>query len=545
MDLEKRLVNGFRLFDHSEGAQLYDRLIRGEYNRRRFVLSLADDIHEELQNSDLQPGEVTFSAASGKTTQAFSTYLHETIHWWQHIGSFSGFVQTCMFPAATHLNQRRLKNIIQSYGPQKSVLQLLNLESRKAFSPSIDDLNVVVNNMKDIDFFVAAIQSPSNLHIIKDDKFFEGRGHSFYVAYSAMISALSAFDAEFNALPDPRSWEQARDTLRAKKTMEFFYRSTVRIPPIGLHALFEGQARFSQMQYLYQASGNTLQWEDFRTAGMLGDIYVEAFELFLKLIDIEMPDNVLSSEVGLFLLVCDLAINPTDGFPLQIKSFDTFLDDVDPGTRFLRLCEAVVKDRRLLNEINEFTREEYIKTSGTLCNLAGINSPTIALDKVSEWVSRSPEIGQIVAEGRSFKFGEVNMPLRLLVAQFLRFCEDKRSNPEYFCWPGARVIESKAHERATELFEKHQALFTNRADKRGVYPRIIAGIDPRQSVDTLSEFYQGIAIYDITRQWILNDGVFDLSFDWLSDGGNEEVFQWANDTFESIFGVRPENFEVL
>ena len=509
------------------------------------MLSLADEVHQELKLSNLAPGEIQFLAASSEQAQAFSTYLHETIHWWQHVGSFSGFLQTCIYPAITHLNYGHLINILATFGPKKSILQLLEQEVSKPSSTATDDLNIVINNTKDLLFFVAATQDPLNLEVIAADKFFEGRGHCFGMAYIALLSALSAFDPTFDVPPNPATWQSAIQARKISKEIEYYYGSRVRVPPIGLHALFEGQAKFSQMQYLYAASGETLEWGDFKAAGMFGDIYVEAFKLFLNLTGNPFPDNVRSPAVGLFLLICDLAINPTDGFPLVVRSFDTFVDDVDPGTRFLRLCQAVRGESGLLHAVTDFSREEYVEVSSALCNLASITHPNVGLNATRQWKLCSSIIDQIVKEGEVLKFEPVNMALRLAMSKFLAFCEDRILHPEFFCWPGAGMAEPKAHKQAIYLFQRHQSLFTNRADKRGVFPRLMTGIDPIQCVDTLTDFYQWNALYDMTQQWILEAGGFDLSFDWLMDGSNEEMYQWANQIFESMFGVRPESFRIL
>ena len=39
---------------------------------------------------------------------------------------------------------------------------------------------------------------------------------------------------------------------------EYYFRSDVNVAPTGAHERFEGQARFSQLQYLYFASGSKL-----------------------------------------------------------------------------------------------------------------------------------------------------------------------------------------------------------------------------------------------------------------------------------------------
>src|ERR1043166_5494801 len=74
--------------------------IRGLYNSMQFVLRLHPDIHAALENAPtgiVQAGEIDFNAF-----QAFSTYLHETIHWWQHMGSTSGLLLSLTYPAHLH-----------------------------------------------------------------------------------------------------------------------------------------------------------------------------------------------------------------------------------------------------------------------------------------------------------------------------------------------------------------------------------------------------------------------------------------------------------
>ena len=88
-----------------------------------------------------------------------------------------------------------------------------------------------------------------------------------------------------------------------------------------------------------------MNWDtrDFEEMGLLHGVYIEAFDFFLKTTGIEKPNNLLHPSVGLFLLVCDLSINPTNGFPLDIYDFENFIHKNDPGQRFLTLCIEIGK----------------------------------------------------------------------------------------------------------------------------------------------------------------------------------------------------------
>ncbi len=345
-------------------------------------------------------------------------------------------------------------------------------------------------------------------------------------------------------LPDPRNWEDAISMRKKIGALEYHYGSAARVPPIGLHAIMEGQARFSQLQYLSAASGGGLRWDNFKSAGMFGPIYVEAFNLFLKVLGLGRPDNLGSPEVSLFLLICDIAINPVDGFPIHVSSFDTFLDDVDPGTRFWRLCVAATKGDPA-GAINRLSRDEYLEIAGDLCKTANLTNPMDGLNCVERWTTNGSSFSNLLSEGEKLHFLGPNMALRLIISKFLAFCNDKKLYPEFFCWPGLNMVDPPGHEQAVMLFQKHQSLFTNRSDKRGIFPRVIKGITPDQLVQTLTEFYQWNVIYDLVDQWILEPGVFDLPFDWLTESTNDEIFHWSNRLFENVYGVRPDQFTIL
>jgi hypothetical protein len=62
---------------------------QGLFNPMQFVLRLSPEVHRKIDA--LQPaiaaGRVDFEGL-----RAYSTYVHETIHWWQHIGSTTGLM---------------------------------------------------------------------------------------------------------------------------------------------------------------------------------------------------------------------------------------------------------------------------------------------------------------------------------------------------------------------------------------------------------------------------------------------------------------------
>src|ERR1043165_3846329 len=99
------------------GDDLYSNSsIRGLYSPMQFVVRLRQDYHELLNSGPtgvLKPGDVSTEALF-----AFSTFFHETVHWWQHIGSTTGLMLTLAYPAQSHVNHRYLLNTLQTFGPR-------------------------------------------------------------------------------------------------------------------------------------------------------------------------------------------------------------------------------------------------------------------------------------------------------------------------------------------------------------------------------------------------------------------------------------------
>jgi hypothetical protein len=117
--------------------------------------------------------------------------------------------------------------------------------------------------------------------------------------------------------------------------------------------------------------------------------------------------------------------------------------------------------------------------------------------------------------------------------------------PEFFCWPGAWMAGERVGEASQRLFLKNLSLFTDRADSEEIVPRMIPGAQSLDLTRTLSIFYGNIIVYDLTQQWILQDGPFRYRFKWLSQTQSEaKTAEWAASAFESAYGVHPDQFHV-
>jgi hypothetical protein len=523
----------------------------GLYNSIQFVLRLSPEVHRRIEAlpEGIVSKEIVSREIGPDSLQAYSTYLHETIHWWQHVGSTISFMLSLSFPAQAHANYTRLKKLLAALGPKKSVRRLIQTLGKPGNPEEAAGLaNIVVNNHFDIEFFRAIITNPSMLQEVVKHELFDCVGHSYEVAYSNTLAILaSTLDENCLTLPDPRGWENEFAALRMAKRKGYFYKSDVLIAPLGAHEIFEGQARFAQLQFLYFASGGELSWDDIRSRGMLGGIYGKAFESFLQGTQLEWPKSVNDPTVALFLLICDMAINPGAGFPMPLRFFQTFIEDVDPGIRFLFLCRAVAnKCPDVAGAITRYSRDEYVQVSEALALPLAIDPPLAVAEKVARWAHGSEGLKSLMAQHRSFDYASENLLVRVLFSHFLAFNEDKFARPEFFCWPGPWMAGERVSQESAALFDRHSALFFDKADDDGVFPRIFPDKNEAIVHRTFESFYAFNITYDMTRQWIARPGPFEYDYRWLSSSSTRaDIKVFADRHFKMVYDAHPDSFELI
>lgn len=524
---------------------------RGLYSPLQFVLRLRPDIHRALNAAPA--GLIMRKQLSEEQLLAFSTYLHENIHWWQHVGSTTGLILSLLYPAQSHINHRHLKEILSELGPIKSIRNY-NLQHARPTEHESDldrKINAALNNWHDIEFYRWLVIDPKNIGEKVNDRYFECVGHSYNLAIGAVLWLLSStIDPELEIFPDPRNWESKTRQLRDGKVEGFYYGSPIMLPPIGAKEIFEGQARFSQLQYLYLSSGRTTSWKSFETDGMLDGVYVAAFKHFLEITALEQPSEFDDAVIGLFLLVCDISINPAECFVEELTDFEKLIEVHDPGLRFLQLCLAIRENKsQFLSSITNYSSEEYWNISDQLCAATSLTSPRALIQRVISWPAQHQGIAALLEEDKTFDFALGNLPVRVFLARFIRFQIDKAATPEFFCWPGVWMTTVKDNgitpETALSLFEEHRALFLDKEDG-DVYPRTFVDRDEKAVLQTFNTFYSWVVTYELTRQWLVGDGDFDYNFSWLTSKYTQsEIEMWASGIFEETFGISSKGFKIV
>lgn len=522
--------------------------VRGLYNPMQFVVRVDSSLQPLLREG--RPGPYRLSEVGSVVTFAMSTYLHETIHWWQHIGSTVGLMLSLGYPGQTHINYPHLKNILSNVGPKKSLRRYYLGHASKLSKAVEREFNIVLNNYHDIEFCRRLMLYPKDAQNWISDPFFYSLGHSFYIAWLSLVLLVSrCVDPAFEAVPDCRKWDDGFEDLVDRKVEGFYSGSEIALIPLGAKEIFEGQARFSQLQFLHFASEGSLDWQEFANQGMLNGVYVAAFDTFLKILDTPRPPTINHPLVGLFLLVCDLAINPTSGFPFDIRSFESFIRDVDPGWRFYLISRTIEQRHPSLKDaILSYSNDECKDVIATLSSALSYRSVLEAAETVGQWPKRFNSFARLLEEDKKFSFSKVDLPIRLFLARFINFQQDKAQFPEYFVWPGVWMVQHDQDESAgIKMFSlqgRNAPLFQDAPDGE-IRPTLLVGRPEDAIYETFDTFYPWVAAYNLVRQWIVGDGPFSMEFDWLTKKYPKEVmYRWASDIFCEFFGVRPDDFEI-
>lgn len=541
-ELNSKLLDTSEFLESDLGSSLNGTNAKGTYSPMQFVIRLRSDIHNALKKDD----------RSFENIQAFSTFMHENIHWWQHVGSHLGFLTSLSYPALAHSAHRDLYTLVKRDEKFKSIIEYDKYNYSLTGKNDNQEINRILNNYHDVFYAKAFILDNKNIQKIANDKrFFLHIGHCFNILWSSSINTLAAtIDKEYNFLPKVNNWYETFQRLEKEKVPGFFIDSSMGISPLGTRAIFEGQARFNQLQYLTIASNNKYLYDDFKKLGMLHGIYIEAFDLFLKITQIDRPDNFNNSIVGLFLLLCDIAINPTDGFPHDILHYESFIISNDPGMRFIMLCQTIKKEKtKWINAIQEYSRNEYINLSEKLCKEIVCFPPLYGSAIVAKWSEHNISIQELLDEESKMKFKPENLSIRLFASKYIRFQEDKLKYPSIFCWTGKSMTSEACKELnlklVEEIFNKHRALFIDDTDGE-IKPMIFENYPEKNTIDTFQSFYTYNTTYDMIMKWIKEKGEFKYDYDWLSPNHKkEDMIEWIRNNFKDAFNIFPEELRVI
>ena len=112
------------------------------------------------------------------------------------------------------------------------------------------------------------------------------------------------------------------------------------------------------------------------------------------------PDRIDDPLIGLFLLICDLSMNPTRGFPFALDLPENMIDDIDPGIRFTNLCFAARRNPALASGISSYSLENYTEVAAALSYPCGYDHPSAALKTIVDLIDNDAGAAALLRDGR-------------------------------------------------------------------------------------------------------------------------------------------------
>jgi hypothetical protein len=515
----------------SSGVRPYRAL--GRFDRYTLVLWLHRDVASDL---DTQGGKLpSFEVALPDSPQqrSFSTHLHETIHFWQSVGSTTGFLFSLSDSTATCSVVEDLNFAAHKFKP------ILN--TIPADLPSDHRLRQACLTWQDIKYGCAMLDDPvATCESLQDDSSdFSSLGHSLLSLCVNTAARLGeAFDPRYEGLLDPTSWLTAYDQLVSAQRSGFERGGIVQVP-LGMRALLEGQARVSEIQHR-NFTQRASTWAQVKSEGWLKGIYGRAFEMYLKLAEVSEPESPQDSTVNLFLLLCDIALNPAVGYAEPIDPTREFVHDFHPGIRFMKLCRAILRDKTLVQQCGSPSVRLYESMSSKLCAEFGWKTPQqIARTLLDRW-DRSEAGYELAEQQHTRNYGKTDVHRRYLIGEHRSFLETRAQIPHFFCWPAWELLvfddDLEYAENINQILGFHRPPFTADAE-HGVNTVEIQRLSEEERPRFVSNYFATIALYDLCRQWMDQSMEFDWTgFVWKRPLTTTDIDRLKN-RFDSTFGV--------
>ena len=510
--------------------------IMGVFDPMNLVVKLDADIAAFLTTSDRSARLA--KASRPKAVIAAAVNIHETVHWWQHAGTTAGLLCALTIPLQTHMNVGHLETFGRKY--KKPLFKFLEKQGQSLPNSLQRSLNIIVNNWMDVEFSYALLNYPENAQRVCSNKYFLSIGHAIQIHLGGTVGLLAAcFDKDFDVLSNIKEWEDNFRELRERRVRNYFPGSQIIVPPLGIHSILEGQARFQELQFLYLAADRKITWDGFRVMGLMEPLYTRAFESFLVATGLEYPSNPISLSVHLFMVLCDIALNPDSGYPNDITDYERFLEDISPGIRFLRAAAVIRRSPHLKNRLVNLTKDEYQEVVTEICQQLHWKTPQQTAATIMEMWERTEVPQELERENKNGEFRYDNMPIRFYYANHLNLMHDKAKNPEFFCWPAKHLVvepNQSVELRPIGVGSRRPPIVAN-CMVGGVEENLPQIKNPDARVRVISTFFQWQIYYDVVRQWIAKDGRFSFNYRWFDPGYTElDYMNWVKNSFQQNFG---------
>jgi hypothetical protein len=472
----------------------------------------------------------------------WGTYLHENMHWYQCIGTtygvmrlLSSMAQTFVLFRSSRLTSREaiakpLYKFLTDCPPSNQRVHRL--------------LNMAVNTWMDLEFTNAYFESPV-LHAerIAKDPFFVGIDHGALMYLQESVGLLTGC---FPQSGRANSFIKGL-RLRVADGLENADAQKVVVPPVGASEIMESAARISEVQYLQHASGGRYSWTKYQRMGYLDSRYLSAFNLFLQATRLSVGDDPCSPVVNLFLLVCDIALNPTLGYPDVLNDTERFTKNWHPGFRFLKLCSYLRTVRNAKKWDSLSIAEDFEEFTNEVCSAVGFDGPVCVANKCIELLG-SFGVETIVQQVTRYETRLPNLPVRYVIGKHAMAMKERTKLPFFPSMPASFVEGDLEYQESIDrVMASLDPPFVRRKN-RGIEPVLprYAEYDEGVLRTFQSSFTKWLLILSLGRQLAARRGPFVYALPWVDSSKTaDELSSVVAEDFGAASGYSPVEINIL
>lgn len=489
-----------------------------------FVLRLNPDIDSFLRGEQ----DTIFAFNWSREKQiAVGVFIHEMTHWWQLVGTTLGLLHAACINVQSNILTSLLTDWVNNYQPKKSAFLAFRDAMVRRADAEVNLLYNIVGRWMDLEFWSALMDQRSAAYMLTNEPFFESVGKTLLRASFYSLHQLLSLGKNANHRAGWfNEWLDLAEQLTQKQINKDFSGPGILLGlSIGGREILEGQARLTEVQYLYQVSVGRLDFQQLESLGYFDKEYGHALREFVRLTNLPYPTNSLHSTIGLCLLVCDLALNPPVPYPVEFVEIDSIVSACHPGARFLEICRTISRNPTYWSKRFEYTREVHDEFTAALePSLYKMSTAEVARHSVDFW-ERLPDIHSIIDGPIDDALQLPSTPLKFLLRKHVALMREKSHKPHLFCWYGATFVEVMTQELG---FVRHGPPLLSVGETGQIFgsPTLDEGTS-RDPEAILYNFLISQGMNDLIRQWISKPGPFLFNYEWIDSREPESFWQTA------------------
>lgn len=477
--------------------------------------------------------------------RAAGVLIHEIVHWWQLSGSTLGLLHASCINVQSNILTSLLADWVGHFEPRKSVFLAFRDAMARNAHQEMSLLYNVVGRWMDLEFWSALADQRSAAYRVADKPFFKSSGESLLrAAFYSLHQLLSLGGDRLHRAQWFNDWLDRAEELANEGAEDFSGPGILAGLSVGGREILEGQARMIEAQFLHHVSLGRYDFRALEGMGYFDGTYGHALREFTRITGISWPTGSLDPAAGLFLLACDLAINPPVPYPFEMSDIRGMVRHCHPGVRFLEVCRTIARSRSEWLGRFSYSYETHCEFTAALEPSPYHHSMAETAAACVDFWTRLSDLHYVIGDDIDAALQLPSTPLKFLLRKHVFLMREKQRVPHLLCWYGALFTEVMTQELG---FMRHGPPLLSVGETGQIFgsPALDEG-KSQDPGDILYNFLITQGMNDIIRQWVAQPGPFRFNYQWIDPRQSEEFWRAAlGEYFEKMYDVPLDAIRIL